>query len=83
MFKERVTGQLVFCNNFRRVRADFFCKNVSSPPDMSYNKFCTVRNCDTAVRRTGRKIASMTYQIHKSSNISWYSIVLFSHHMVQ
>ena len=42
-FKERVTGQLVYFDNCKRGK-QIFCKNVSSPPAMSYGKVCIVPN---------------------------------------
>ena len=41
--EEKVTGQLVFCNNFT-LGETVFCKSCCSPLAMSSDTFCTVPN---------------------------------------
>ena len=40
-FKEKMTGQLSFCNDFI-LGEQILCKNFSSLPAMKYNRFCAV-----------------------------------------
>ena len=42
IFMRRVTGQLVFFQVISYRGRRFLCKNFSSPPAMSYDKFCSV-----------------------------------------